>query len=226
MLYVFIKEGFLLIWQRLSPIWRTCIEDAWEAYQHNSLPHGAVVTDAEDNIVARGRNRIREYGDAGRQIAGNRLAHAELNALIELDWRTVNIYGCKLYSVIEPCAMCIGAVLMPHMHVVHYAVRDGGAGGTTLIDKTPFFKSNEIQVTGPQDSELEAVLLGLQVEATLSQKHPNPEAWIDLLTSKLPIGKTLGYALYETGLVPQWASEGKDAGFMIDQFHEQLLRLG
>ncbi|GCE21262.1 hypothetical protein [Dictyobacter kobayashii] len=94
-----------------------------------------------------------------------------------------------------------------------------------MIDKTPFFKDGDIHITGPEDAELEAVLLGLQVEATLSQKHPNPEAWIDLLTSELPLGKTLGYTLYETGKVPQWKDEGKDAAFVIDQIHGQLLQL-
>ncbi|GCE21263.1 nucleoside deaminase [Dictyobacter kobayashii] len=116
-----------MIWQRLSPIWKTCIEDAWAAYCHNSLPHGAVVTDAEGNIVAHGRNRIREQASEGKQISGNRIAHAELNALLELDWRNVNVYGCKLYSIIEPCPMCTGAVRMAHMKEITYAVRDGGA---------------------------------------------------------------------------------------------------
>lgn len=104
-----------MIWQRLSQVWQSCIEGAWEAYCHGSLPHGAVITDAQGNIVARGRNRIREQTAEGRQFARNRLAHAELNALFDLDWYNVDVYSCKLYSIIEPCAMCIGAVRMAHM---------------------------------------------------------------------------------------------------------------
>lgn len=150
---IFVKEGCYFDLGTSFSYLERCIEEGWEAYRHNSLPHGAVITDAEDRIVARGRNRIREQGDAGRQVTGNRLAHAELNALMELDWRAVNVYTCKLYSLIEPCAMCIGAVRMAHMQTVSYAVRDGGAGGTTLIDKTPFFQDGHIQVTGPQDND-------------------------------------------------------------------------
>jgi tRNA(adenine34) deaminase len=87
-----------VIWERLSPIWQCCIEEAWAAYCHGSLPHGAVVTDAQGNIVGKGRNRIRERSAEGRQFAANRLAHAELNALVDMDWRAVDVYGCKLSS--------------------------------------------------------------------------------------------------------------------------------
>ena len=77
------EEGSYLIWQRLSLEWQSCIEEVWAAYCGGSLPHGAVVVDAQGAIVARGRNRIREQTTEGRQLAGNRLAHAEMNALLE-----------------------------------------------------------------------------------------------------------------------------------------------
>lgn len=214
-----------MIWQRLSPIWQLCVENAWAAYRHGSLPHGAVVVDAEGNIVAHGRNRIREKVAEGREFAGNRLAHAEMNALFALDWSVVNVYGCKLYSIIEPCPMCIGALRMAHMREVHYAVRDSGAGATSLIDKTPFFESGQIAVFAPEDTEFEQVLMALQVEATLSQKHPQPWDWINQLARELPRSITLGNQLFEEGQVVQWSEEGREASFILDQIHERLLAL-
>ncbi|HTK10036.1 MAG TPA: nucleoside deaminase [Ktedonobacteraceae bacterium] len=214
-----------MIWQQISQVWQYCIEEAWDAYCHGSLPHGAVVVDAEGNIVARGRNRIREQEGAGRQFAKNRLAHAEMNALMVLDWQTVNVYGCTLYSLIEPCPMCIGAVRMAHMRGVHYAVRDGGAGGTSLIDKTPFFKSGNLLVSGPAGDELELVLMALQVEATLSQSHPSAMEWIEQLAHDLPIAIELGTRLSDKHLLTQWKEAGKDASFVVDHMHEQLLQL-
>ena len=212
-------------WQRLSDVWQCCVKEAWTAYCHGSLPHGAVITDAQGNIVSHGRNRIREKTTEGREFASNRLAHSELNALVALDWDSVDIYSCKLYSIIEPCPMCIGAVRMAHMREVHYAVRDGGAGATSLVDKTPFFASGNIAIHGPVDSELELVLMALQVEATLSQAHAKPWEWINLLARELPLGATLGNQLFEERLLPQWRQEAKDAAFVLDQMHECLLHL-
>ncbi|HYU76351.1 MAG TPA: nucleoside deaminase [Ktedonobacteraceae bacterium] len=214
-----------MIWQRLSLEWQYCIEGAWAAYCHGSLPHGAVVVDAQGNIVARGRNRIREQTTEGRQLAGNRLAHAEMNALLELDWRAVNVYGCKLYSTIQPCPMCIGAVRMAHMQEVHYAGRDNGAGATSLIDKTPFFESGNIRVFGSEDPELEILLMAIQVEATFSQSHPNAAEWVELMSSGVSLGAKLGTELFATGLLQQWKEEKKEAAFVLDQLHEQPLHL-
>jgi tRNA(adenine34) deaminase len=184
-----------------------------------------VITDAQGQIVSRGRNRIREKVAEGKEFAGNRLAHAELNALIALDWSAVDVYGCQLHSIIEPCPMCIGAVRMAHMREVHYAVRDGGAGATSLIDKTPFFESGQMVISAPADTELELVLMALQVEATLSQAHPKPWEWINLLAKDLPRAATLGNQLFEERLLVQWKEEARDADFVLDQMHERLLHL-
>ncbi len=211
-----------MIWQRLSRIWQSCAEGAWEAYCHGSLPHGAVITDAQGNIVAHGRNRIREQTAEGRQIARNRLAHAELNALLDLDWYAVDVYGCQLYSVIEPCAMCIGAVRMAHMREVHFAARDGGSGGTSLIDKTPFFRSGEMQIFGSEDPELEIIFMAIFVEATLSQAHPNAGNWIEQLSSDVPLGAKLGQHLFTTQSLRTWKEEARAASFVLDHIHEQL----
>jgi tRNA(adenine34) deaminase len=216
-----------LIWQRLSPVWQLCIEEAWQAYCQGSLPHGAVMTDAEGKIVARGRNSIREVGPDGRVSVRNRLAHAELNALLTLDWRAVDIYQCTLYSLIEPCAMCVGAATMAHIKAVFFAVRDGGAGASSLTEAytthIPLFKQGVLPVTGPEDSELETLLMALQVEATLSQRHPKPDEWIALLARDVPQGATLGEKLFATGYLQRWKEERRTASFVLDQLHEQLI---
>ena len=48
------------VWESLSEPWRACVELAWEAYRAGSLPIGAVVADAQGNVLSRGRNRIYE----------------------------------------------------------------------------------------------------------------------------------------------------------------------
>lgn len=211
-----------MIWQRLSEAWQACVDGAWEAYCQGSLPHGAVILDARGKIVARGRNRVREQGTEGEQIAGRRIAHAELNALIELNWRAVDVYNCVLYSTIEPCPMCIGAVLMAHMKELHYAVRDGGAGGSSLVDKTPFFRSSPIQVIGSADPELEHILMAIQVEATFSQAHPAAADWVQAMSAGVPGGARLGSVLFENHNLIQWKNEQRSAAFVLDQLSALL----
>jgi tRNA(adenine34) deaminase len=53
------------MWDTLATPWQICIEEAWTAYCHGSLPIGAAVTDRDGRLPARGRNRILEQ-EAGR----------------------------------------------------------------------------------------------------------------------------------------------------------------
>jgi tRNA(adenine34) deaminase len=74
----------------LTVPWHVCLDEAWEAYCHGSLPIGAAITDRQGHLLARGRNRICEDEAEGKLLSGHRLAHAEVNALIALDWAVVD----------------------------------------------------------------------------------------------------------------------------------------
>ena len=215
-----------MIWQRLSPPWQAAIEEAWTAYCNGSLPHGAVVTDAEGRIVARGRNRINEKQAEGTVIYGQRLAHAELNALLQTDWRVVDKATCILYSTIEPCAMCVGAVRMANAREIRYAARDTTSGGTSLIDKTPFLQKGHLHIVGSEDAQLETVLLAMLIESALSTPgYPLKEAWAAELATGLLIAGQLGHQLYASQQLRQWKEEGRAAAFVIDQLAEQAATL-
>jgi tRNA(Arg) A34 adenosine deaminase TadA len=215
----------MMIWERLSPPWRAAVEEAWAAYCNGSLPHGAVITNADGQIVARGRNRINEKAVDGMVLHGHRLAHAELNALIQTDWSKVVKETCVLYSTIEPCPMCVGAVRMAHAREIRYAARDNTSGGSTLIDKTPFFKSGQLHILGSEDAELETVLLAMLIEAALGVPYPGKVAWVAELSVGLPVAAKLGQQLYDSQLLRQWKEEGRDAPFVVDQLAEQASKI-
>jgi tRNA(Arg) A34 adenosine deaminase TadA len=109
------KEGDALpwpddLWTRLSVPWRACVDLAWEAYQAGSLPIGAVVAGAEGKVLsrcARGRDRIRERSGEDGYLFGNKLAHADLNALATLDNDGWDPVACTLYTTTEPCPLCV-----------------------------------------------------------------------------------------------------------------------
>lgn len=78
----------------LAPEWQECVRQAWDAFRAGSLPIGAVVVDATGEIVARGRNCIAEKHLHSPHLpgtpyqTGTPLAHAEMNALLEMGERS------------------------------------------------------------------------------------------------------------------------------------------
>ena len=80
----------------------------WEAYAVGTIPVGAVVCDDGGEVVSRGRNRILDPEVHETQLGRTRLAHAEINALLELEAaRTYESF--TLYTALEPCHLCLAA---------------------------------------------------------------------------------------------------------------------
>ncbi|MFD0680348.1 MULTISPECIES: nucleoside deaminase [unclassified Paenibacillus] len=119
------------MWEELTTPWKICFEEAWEAYCKGSIPIGAVLVDEQDNIISRGRNRIHETNAPLKQTCGNKLAHAEINVLMQVSKETT-MRNSTLYTTTEPCILCFGAIVMCNVGRVRYAASDLLAGGSNL----------------------------------------------------------------------------------------------
>src|SRR3712207_9038209 len=64
------------------------------------------------NVLSRGRNKIHERSGEGGTLFGHKLAHAEVNALLKLDYHRHDPRACTLYTTTEPCPLCVGALRM------------------------------------------------------------------------------------------------------------------
>jgi tRNA(adenine34) deaminase len=86
------------------------------------VPVGAIVIAASGEIVARGDNRVLRTSDP--------TAHAEIVALRSAGEVLGNyrLLGCTLYSTLEPCSMCAGAILHARISRLVYAAADPKAG--------------------------------------------------------------------------------------------------
>ena len=93
-------------WARPDVPWREAFRLAWKAFGAGSIPVGAVVVDESGSVVARGRTRIFETTAAPGQLAGTRLAHAEVNALAQL-LPSKRLDRSTLYTTVEPCALWV-----------------------------------------------------------------------------------------------------------------------
>jgi tRNA(adenine34) deaminase len=100
---------------------RTAIAQAQAAEAGGEVPIGAVIV-RENQIIATGSNRVLRDHDPS--------AHAEIIALRAAGQLLGNyrLEGCDLYTTLEPCAMCAGAILHARIRRLIYAAPDPKAG--------------------------------------------------------------------------------------------------
>lgn len=100
---------------------REAIDEARLARREGEVPVGAIVV-FEARIIGRGHNRVIQTSDP--------TAHAEILALREASLARGNyrLTGATLYSTIEPCAMCAGAIVHARIHRLVYGASDPRAG--------------------------------------------------------------------------------------------------
>ncbi len=122
---------------------REALEEAEKAAAAGEIPVGAVVVFGE-RIIGRGRNRKEAMRDP--------TAHAELLALRRAahergSWR---LTGATLYSTLEPCSMCAGAMVNARIDTLVYGIADpktGAAGSVYDIVRSPWL-NHRIEVVG------------------------------------------------------------------------------
>ena len=106
--------------------WMTrAIAEARKAEAKDEVPIGCVIV-RDGRIIARGYNL--------RETTQDPAAHAELIAIRKAarklgSWRLLN---CTLYVTLEPCTMCMGAIILARIPTVVFGFYDpkGGAAGS------------------------------------------------------------------------------------------------
>ena len=109
---------------------REALALAAQAASAGEVPVGAVVV-REGRIIGRGYNRPITSNDP--------TAHAEIVALREAAAAEGNyrLPGCELYVTLEPCAMCVGAMVHARIGRIVYGTRDPKTGACGSIVDLP-----------------------------------------------------------------------------------------
>ena len=111
-----------IAWMQLALV------QAAQAQQLGEVPVGAVLVDAQGELLATGFNRT--------IIDHDPTAHAEIVALRAGAQQVQNyrLPGASLYVTLEPCAMCLGAMLHARLARVVFGAPDPktGACGSVL----------------------------------------------------------------------------------------------
>jgi tRNA(adenine34) deaminase len=190
------------MWDRLSIPWRACLEEAWAAYCAGSIPVGAVVADADGQILTRGRNRAYERDGAVEWRKVSPLAHAEVEALAGLDYAHVDPHACVLFTSQEPCPLCLGALYMSGVREIRFAGRDPYAGSTDLLGTTPYLRRKPIRVVPPAWPLMEIVVSAVTAEFGI-RRGTGAAAWeliwLPAWRTAMPEGVALAEELYRSG---------------------------
>ncbi len=103
------------------------LKQAGFAREIDEVPVGCVIV-KNDKIIARAFNKR----EKSQQVA----SHAEMNAIAKackkLDsWR---LEDCDIYITLEPCIMCVGAIIQSRIKNIYFGADDykGGALGSSI----------------------------------------------------------------------------------------------
>ncbi len=207
----------------LAPGWQAAFAMAWEAFADGTVPIGAAILDPEDRVVSTGRNRIRSDDAPAPQIAGHKLAHAEINAILQV-WEDTHpaIRTYTLYTTMEPCPLCFGAILMGNLRHFAYAARDRVAGAAALNDSLRFIREKGIRIEGPY-----SVMEGVQIawHVVFSLRRPGAQRLLDAWAADCPEGVALGREPGTATGLDELARRGVPAGEAFDWTAERLERL-
>jgi len=102
------------------------LAEARAAQEAGEVPVGAVIV-KDDELLAAGQNRnLRDHDPS---------AHAEIVALRAAGERLGNhrLEGCEIYVIIEPCAMCSGALVHARVKRLVYGAKDPKAGAVESV---------------------------------------------------------------------------------------------
>ena len=126
------------------------LEEAKAAAGRGEVPVGAVLLAADGSLLARAGNRILERRDP--------TAHAEMEVMRAAAAALGNerLSGTTLYASLEPCAMCVGALLEAQVRTLVYAVPDeerGAAGGAVQLARAPGMPHQISIISGVREDE-------------------------------------------------------------------------
>lgn len=100
---------------------KEALKQAKKAYSIEEIPVGCVIV-KDNKIIAKGYNE--------KETTNNPCGHAEIITIQKAckknsDWRLEN---CEMYVTLEPCMMCVGAIIQSRIKKVYIGTLDKKTG--------------------------------------------------------------------------------------------------
>lgn len=122
------------------------------AYRGGEVPVGAIIL-LDGKIIARAHNQTKTLIDP--------TAHAEIIAIRDAAKRMNNerLLDTSIYVTIEPCSMCMGAIILARIKELIYGAHDPKAGACgSLLDLTNRLNHMVIIRKGVMEEECRALI--------------------------------------------------------------------
>ena len=121
---------------------KEALREAQKAFEKDEVPVGAIAV-YKNQIIGRGHNQTEGLNDP--------TAHAEIVAITAAanalgSWR---LNGVEMFSTVEPCTMCAGALVLARVKRIIFGARDekfGGCGSVFNVVNEPKL-NHRIEVT-------------------------------------------------------------------------------
>lgn len=132
---------------------KEALKEAKKAYKKEEIPVGAVIV-KEGEIIARAHNL--------KELKNSSISHAEILAIDKANkklkaWRLEN---CEMYITLEPCMMCMGAIINSRLKKIYIGTLDPKTGSCKSVINIENYKFNhQVEIeTGILQQECEYIL--------------------------------------------------------------------
>lgn len=131
------------------------IEEAIKAKDTNDVPVGVVIV-RNNEIISKTHNKIQAFN--------NPLYHAEIiaiNSAIDI-LKTKYLTDCDIYTTLEPCVMCAGAIILARIRRIYIGVEDeksGACGSVINVFRNNRFNHNSEVYFGINEHKCKLLLV-------------------------------------------------------------------
>lgn len=129
------------------------LKEAKKAYEKEEIPVGAIIV-KDGKVIARAHNL--------RESKCSSISHAEILAIEKANkkigaWRLEN---CEMYITLEPCMMCMGAIINSRIKKIYIGTMDPKAGCyRSVIDISNYKFNHTVEIeTGILKDKCEYIL--------------------------------------------------------------------
>ena len=100
---------------------KEALKEAKKAYKKDDVPVGCIII-KDNKIIARAHNQ--------KENKKNAIKHAEIIAISKAckKLKTWHLDDCILYTTMEPCMMCTGAIIQSRINKIYYSISNESFG--------------------------------------------------------------------------------------------------
>ena len=119
---------------------KEALKEAKKAYNKEEIPVGAVIV-KDNKIIAKAHNL--------RETKKSSISHAEVLAIQKANkkldaWR---LEDCEMYITLEPCMMCMGAIINSRIKKIYIGTLDPKTGScVSVIDINKYKFNHEVEI--------------------------------------------------------------------------------